>query len=118
MNLIRIFLAVGWLVIAWASWRAGTNMGMDVAGGIFFGDMAHPWRGQFNIDFLLHLLALALWLGWTARSKKLAPVVALATVTGGALFSFAYLLVRSFGGDQSVRHLLLGRHQGGADAPR
>ena len=115
MNLIRIFLAVGWLVMAWASWRAGSSMGFGVAGDIFFGDMSHPWRGQFNIDFSLHLLAVAFWLGWTAKNRMLGLLVGLVAIMGGALFSFAYLLLRSFGGDQSLRHLLLGRQQGVPD---
>lgn len=107
--LVRALLAIGWMVIAWFTWRAISKMGPGPAGDIFFADLAHPWRGQFNADFLLHLVLVGLWLGWTAQHRMLAPLVALLTVLGGGCFTFAYLLVRSFGGDQSIAHLLLGR---------
>jgi hypothetical protein len=109
INLVRGLLVLGWLVIAWFTWRAISEMGAGVAGDIFFADLAHPWRGQFNADFLLHLVLVALWLGWTAQRKMLAPLVALLAVIGGGCFTLAYLLIRSFGGDQSIAHLLLGR---------
>lgn len=109
INLVRALLAIGWLVVAWFTWRAISELGTGAAGDIFFADLAHPWRGQFNIDFLLHLLMVALWLGWTAERKMLAPLIALLVVLGGGCFTFAYLLVRSFGGDQTVTYLLLGR---------
>lgn len=109
INLVRTLLAIGWLVVAWFTWRAISEMGAGVAGDIFFADLTHPWRGQFNIDFLLHLVLVALWLGWTAQHKMLAPLIALLAVLGGGCFTFAYLLNRSFGGDQSIAHLLWGR---------
>jgi hypothetical protein len=109
MNIVRVILILGWAAAAWATARAA-GMGLGLAGDIFFGDMSHPWRGQFNIDFLAHLILMALWLWWTEKNRMLAPLVGLLAIMGGALFSFGYLLVRSFGGDQSLRHLLLGRN--------
>lgn len=109
MNFVRVFLVIGWAVVAWATYRAA-GMGLGLAGDYFFGDMSHPWRGQFNLDFLAHLLLMALWLWWTEKNRMLAPVVGLLVIMGGALFSFGYLLIRSFGGDKSIRHLLLCRH--------
>jgi hypothetical protein len=113
MNLVRLLLTIGWIAVGWATVRAA-GMGLGLAGDIFFGDMSHPWRGQFNIDFLAHLVMMAVWLGWTAKNRALAPLVGLFAIIGGAFFSFAYLLVRSYGGDQSLRHLLLGRHYSGS----
>jgi hypothetical protein len=109
MTLVRVFLVIGWAVVAWATVRA-TGMGLGLAGDFFFGDMSHPWRGQFNLDFMAHLLLMALWLWWTEKNRMLAPAFGLLAVMGGAFFSFGYLLVRSFGGDKSMSHLLLGRH--------
>lgn len=110
MTIVRALLGIAWLVVAWATWRAISAMGVGAAGDVFMADIAHPWRGQFNLDFLSHLLLVGLWLGLTARSKLTAPLVAVAAVLGGGLFSFAYLIVRSLGGDGSLAHLLLGRH--------
>lgn len=109
IQLVRAVLVIGWLAVVWFTWRAVTEMGAGVAGDIFFADLAHPWRGQFNVDFLIHLVLVALWLGWTAQRKVLAPLVAVLAVLGGGCFTFAYLFVRSFGGDRSLAHLLLGR---------
>jgi hypothetical protein len=110
MAIVRTLLVVAWFIVGWASWRAITGMGASSAGDIFLGDLAHPWRGQFNLDFLSHLLLVALWLGWTAQRRLLAPAIGLAAILGGGLFTFAYLLARSFAGDGTIRHLLLGRH--------
>jgi hypothetical protein len=115
MNFVRLLLIIGWAAVAWATVRAA-GMGLGLAGDFFFGDMSHPWRGQFNIDFLAHLLLMAAWLWWTAKDRMLAPLVGLLAIMGGAFFSFGYLLFRSYGGDKSVRHLLLGRHHGDARA--
>lgn len=114
MTIVRTLLGLGWLVVAWATWRAVGAMGMGAAGDVFTADLAHPWRGQFNLDFLSHLLLAGVWLGWTAKNKLAALPVAIAAVLGGGLFTFAYLIVRSFGGDGSLAHLLLGRqHRNG-----
>jgi hypothetical protein len=91
MNLVRLLLLIGWAAVAWATVRAA-GMGLGLAGDFFFGDMGHPWRGQFNIDFQAHLT----------------PFVGLFAIMGGAFFSFAYLLVRSYGGDQTCGICCLG----------
>ena len=110
MTLVRAILLLLWLGVAWATWRAISVMGAGVAGQFFMGDLAHPWRGQFNIDFMAHLLLVGLWLCCTAKHKWLGPLIGVATVIGGGFFTLAYLLLRSFGGDGGFGHLLLGRH--------
>jgi hypothetical protein len=67
MTVLRIFLAVAWLTIAYVTIRAVSQLG--VAGGnIFFGDFSQPWRAQFNTDFGFHLLLMA---GWISIGKSL-----------------------------------------------
>ena len=115
MAIVRTLLGIGWLVVAWATWRAIGALGVGAAGDVFMADIAHPWRGQFNLDFLSHLLLVGVWLGATVKNKLTAPFVAIGAVLGGGLFSFAYLIVRSFGSDGSLAHLMLGRyHRNGA----
>ncbi|MFT5329865.1 MAG: hypothetical protein ACI9TB_000153 [Parasphingorhabdus sp.] len=63
----------------------------------------------------MNLIRISLAIGWTAKNRLLNPLRGLVAVMGGALFSFAYLLLRSFGGTQSLHHLLLGRQQGAYD---
>jgi uncharacterized integral membrane protein len=110
INLFRIALAIGWLVMAWVTLQAGQQLGLDQAGDFFFGDMAHPWRAQFNIDFLLHLLLVGAWMIWSNANRALGLVFALLAVTGGAVFTFAYLLVRTVQTRGNLKQVLLGRH--------
>jgi hypothetical protein len=110
INLVRALLAVGWLVVAWATFRAGSTLGLGVAGDIFLADLSHPWRGQFNLDFLGHLVLIAVWLVWSASSRTLGVAFGLLAVIGGGLFTFAYLFVQTFRHDGSIASMVLGRH--------
>jgi hypothetical protein len=110
INLLRLLLAVGWLTVAWATFRAGSTMGLGVAGDIFFADLSHPWRGQFNLDFLGHLLLVAAWLVWSAPSRLRGIAYGLLEIVGGGLFTFAYLFAKTFRQDHGIASLVLGRH--------
>lgn len=110
VNLVRIALAIGWLAVAWFTYQAGQQLGLDKAGDFFFGDMAHPWRAQFNVDFLVHLLLIAVWMVWHNANRALGLLFALFAVTGGAVFTFAYLLGRSVQYKGNIKQVLLGRH--------
>jgi hypothetical protein len=110
INLFRIALAIGWLVIAWLTLQAGQQLGFDKVGETFFGDMAHPWRAQFNIDFLLHLLLVGAWMIWSNANRALGLLFALLAATLGAVFTFAYLLVRTVQTGGNLKQVLLGRH--------
>jgi hypothetical protein len=73
LNLFRLALAVAWLVILWISFQAVSRMGFGVAGGVFIGDFAHPWRAQFNGDFAIHLLLVAAWIIYRSKSSRSRP---------------------------------------------
>ena len=77
---------------------------------MFIGDFAHPWRAQFNADFALHLLLVAAWWVYRARSWILGLVWAVLAINVGAVFTLAYLLVVSIQVKGDMRRLLLGRH--------
>jgi hypothetical protein len=110
INPVRVMLAIGWMIVAWATFRAGSTLGLGVAGDIFFADLSHPWRGQFNLDFLGHLLLVAAWLVWSASSRTLGIAYGLLAILGGGLFTFAYLLVQTFRQDRTIASLVLGRN--------
>jgi hypothetical protein len=110
MTVFRIALAAGVLVTAWLTLQAGQQLGLDKAGDFFFGDMAHPWRAQFNMDFSLHLLLVGAWMFWSNANRALSVLFALLAVTGGALFTFSYLLIRCFQTGGNIKAVLLGRH--------
>lgn len=110
INLFRLALAVMWLGLLYVSIQAGQALGWDQAGDVFFGDMGHPWRAQFNIDFGFHLLLVAAWMAWHAQSRLLGLVFAVLSVMGGGVFTFAYLLIQSIRLRGNIPALLLGRH--------
>jgi hypothetical protein len=110
MSVFRMALATAVVVMAWLTLQAGQQLGLDKAGDFFFGDMTHPWRAQFNVDFLLHLLLVGTWMIWSNANRWLGVVFALLAVTGGALFTFAYLLVRSIQTGGNIKAVILGRH--------
>lgn len=108
--LVRALLASGWLVVALATLRAGSTLGFGVAGDIFFADLGHPWHGQFNLDFLGHLLLVAAWLVWSSANSALGILYGMLAILCGGLFTFAYLFVQTFRHDCSIVALVLGRH--------
>ncbi|QKS00289.1 hypothetical protein F9288_12135 [Sphingomonas sp. CL5.1] len=103
-------LLAAWVIMLWVSRHAIAAMGTSAAGAVFFGDMAHPWRAQFNVDFGLHLLLIAAWMLYRARNVATGLITALLAIMCGGAFTFAYLawLVWTTRGDP--RAILLGQH--------
>ena len=82
--------------------------GRECVSDIFMRDFSHPWRAQFNTDFSLHLLLMALWILYREKSLfRGIPFATLSIVVGGA-FSLAYILVATFAAKGDFRRLLLG----------
>jgi hypothetical protein len=113
MTLFRAALVIAWLAMTWVTLQAGQQLGFDKAGHFFFGDMAHPWRAQFNIDFGFHLLLVAAWMVWSASNRALGLLFGLLAVLGGAIFTFAYLLVQTFKHGGNIKAVILGRQYQG-----
>jgi hypothetical protein len=113
MTLFRAALVIAWLALGWITLQAGQQLGLDKAGDFFFGDMAHPWRAQFNVDFGFHLLLVAAWMIWSASNRALGLLFGLLAVTGGAMFTLAYLFVQTFRTDGNIKAVILGRHYQG-----
>lgn len=109
-NLFRLTLAVMWLGLLVVTIEAGRTLGLDKGGDFFFGDMTHPWRAQFNVDFGFHLLLVAAWMAWHATSRLLGAALAVCAVVGGGMFTFAYLFVQSVRKHGNIPAVLLGRH--------
>lgn len=105
---LRIFLAVGWIVMLVVTARATALLGLDGA-TIFFSDFAQPWRAQFNTDFSLHLLLFAAWVLYREPRWYIGALCVLGTLNGG-IFTLAYLLVATFRARGDMHVLLLGRH--------
>lgn len=108
MQIFRAFLIVAWAATMWISVQAIRAMGARVAGDVFLGDFAHPWRAQFNTDFAIHLLLMASWIAHRERSLIRRISFGLAAILFGGVFSFAYVFVATFTAKGDVRRLLLG----------
>lgn len=109
MQIFRAFLVIAWLALTWTSVHAVATMGPNAAGAFFFGDMAHPWRAQFNTDFAVHLLLMAGWIVYRERNLVRGVPFGLLAILLGGVFSFAYLFVATFAVRGDWKSLLLGR---------
>jgi hypothetical protein len=108
MQIFRALLLLAWTAMVWVSARAILAAGAGSAGDVFFGDFAHPWRAQFNTDFSVHLLLMALWIVSRERARVRGVLFGIASILLGGAFSFAYILVATFTAQGDVRRLLLG----------
>lgn len=109
-KICKLVLAVAWLALVWVTAKAVTAMGAGAAGEMFFGDLAHPWRAQFNTDFGLHLLLVATWFAWRDRLLVRGLLFGLLAVLFGGVFTFAFIIVEMFRTKDDVRRVLLGAH--------
>jgi len=108
MNL-KVYLVLSWLLIVAITVYAVSTLGINWP-QYFFGDMLdHAWRMQFNVDFAVHLILLALWIFWREDSRTTGLICALLVSLGG-LFTILYLAHRLHKAEGSVKKLLLGRH--------
>lgn len=110
IHVFRSALAIAWLTVLIVTVRAVQQLGFDKAGDFFIGDMAHPWRAQFNTDFSFFLLLVAAWMVWSAKTRLVGLLCGVLSILGGGLFTFAYLLIASFRTNGDIKAVLLGRH--------
>jgi len=114
MLILRIALAVAWILVTWVSVGAVTQMGFGAAGETFFADFAHPWRAQFNADFSAHLLLMAAWIVYREKRPLAAGFFGAAAIFFGGVFSLAYIFIATFRCEDNFQALLLGeRHRRG-----
>jgi len=107
---LKIFLLLSWILMVVVTWRAISLLGADWP-SVYFGDiLSHPWRTQFNIDFLIHLFLFASWVVWRERSKVIGVICGFLCVFGGGLFGFLYLLLISFKSKGNAREFFMGTH--------
>jgi hypothetical protein len=110
MNVFRLLVFIAWVLAVAITVNAVQKMGVQAAGDTFFGDFSHPWRAQFNGDFMIHLLAVATWMVWRERKWPVGVLYGFLAVNLGAVFSLAYIFVTSYRGAGDMRALLLGKH--------
>ncbi len=84
-------------------------MGASAAGPIFFGDFAHSWRAQFNTDFGFHLLLIAAWMIFRAKTLASGLLCGFLAIFMGGVFTFAYLAVVTYRAKGNMALVLTGR---------
>ena len=108
MIMLRIFLVLGWIAVAFVTLGAMSSLGVGGFIDTVLEDVRHPWRLQFYTDFEIHLLLFACWIVWRERPLALGLVCAAATLVLGALFTLPYLFFATVRAEGSARALLLG----------
>jgi hypothetical protein len=108
LTVFRAFLVAGWLALLVISVQAFQKLGGGAAGQFYFGDFAHPWRAQFNLDLGLHLLLAASWMIYRTRNVAIGIACAVLAINFGAVFTLAYILISSIRAKGDLRKVLLG----------
>ncbi len=107
---LKLFLFLSWTLIVVVTWKAISAQGVNWP-SVFFGDILnYPWRAQFNIDFLIHLILFASWVVWRERSKVIGIICGFLCIFGGGLFGFLYLLFASIQSKGNTKEFFLGTH--------
>ena len=110
LQALRSFLLIAWVLIVGVTLYAVIREGLNWP-AVFFGDLVgHPWRSQFNTDFLIHLFLLAFWVFWREESKVKGAIFGFLSIFGGGLFGFMYILVASVRAGGDPKKMLLGHH--------
>lgn len=111
MTLFRILLALSWVLIMASTIYAVNQAGFNWP-KVYIGDLfGHPWRSQFNTDFLIHLFLLCSWIYWREESKLKGAVYGFLSIIMGGMFGFAYLLHATYKSKGDVSAILLGSHK-------
>jgi hypothetical protein len=64
---------------------------------VYFGDLlSMDWRSQFNADFLIHLVLLAIWICWREGFTPKGYLFGFLSIFLGGMFGFPYLLVATY----------------------
>lgn len=107
-TILSKYLVFSWLLLMGVSAYAITELGL-LAGNVFITDFSHPWRAQFNTDFVMHIILVSAWIYWREPSKPVGVLCAIGAFFG-AVFTFPYLLISLIRAQGSVSRLLLGKH--------
>lgn len=84
---------------------------------VFLGDLfALNWRSQFNIDLVIHLGLMGVWVGWREGGGLKGIIYGAFCVIWGGMFTFPYLFVALTKSHGDMSELFLGVHAPRADS--
>ena len=111
MNIFRVVLPGAWLAIVYVTVVAINAEGLMASITVFSDDLAAGnWRTQFNLDLLVHLALVGIWVAWRQKFSIAGIVVGLLCTFSGTLFSAIYLFGLMLYHKGDVRAVLLGKH--------
>jgi len=111
MNIFRFFLVLLFAATFGYTILVGINHGWDIF-PLFFGDISiMNWAGQFNVDFLCHLMLSGLWIAWRNHFSPTGIVLGFLALVGGILLLTSYLLIVSYQAKGDMRVILLGNQR-------
>ena len=109
MTAIRLFLVVATIAIYLITAIATAGHGPNWPAVAFNDLRALNWRTQFDIDFIVYLLLVAVWIDWREGLTVKGKLFGFASVIMGGMFSFPYLLYATYQSQGDPKVLLLGR---------
>jgi hypothetical protein len=109
MKTFRFFLVAVFTTAVVYTIIVGNNHGWNIF-PLFFGDIeTMNWAGQFNLDFMCHLMISGLWLAWRNRFTPKGIALGVLGTVGGILVLSSYLFILSFKTNGNVKELLVGK---------
>lgn len=109
MRAFRFFLLIVFIGVLVYTVMVGNRYGWNLL-AVFFGDLAKlNWPGQFNLDFMCHLMLSGLWIAWRHHFSPKGLLLGLLGLFGGILVLAPYLYVASIQAKGDINELFLGK---------
>jgi len=108
---LRMFLLVSSVAIYSLTYFAVAAQGINWPAIALADIIALNWRTQFDIDFIIHLLLLALWISWREGFSLRGHIFGLLSIVLGGMFSFPYLIHATYLAKGDPKGVLLGERQ-------
>jgi hypothetical protein len=110
MKLLRFFLLLSTIAIYFITIIAIKDYGFNWPAVAINDLISLSWRTQFDIDFIIHLLLLSIWVIWREGGTAKAYLFGALSIVMGGMFSFPYIIYISFVSRGNPKYFLLGIH--------
>ena len=110
MTFVRAFLVASTVLIYLLTGIACIYYGFNWPAVAINDLLALNWRTQFNTDFILYLLIVAIWISWREGLSVRGHVFGALSVVMGGMFSFPYILFATYRAKGDPKKVLLGVH--------
>lgn len=109
MKSFRLFLIVVFCINLFYTTNTVIAHGLNLF-PIFFGDiLSGSWAGQFNLDFMSHLILSGVWVSYRNNFSVNGLLLGICALVGGILFLTPYLFYLSFNSNDSIKTILTGK---------